>query len=284
MQNAKVLIAALCVGAILLTGLNTASSRAQEPSLLPTDALHQIHVELSGQPGKQKEIAMRYLPKVKTTDLSRDEQFALGEVYFVALMPKEARDAFAPFTGGRDMQARIARQRILWMTMAADRKYDGIEPMLVDYRRRFKPVAADTRHLSGAVFGIAEHYQSIGDHERAVKLVLEEVESLPGDAPYHSLRLPAQLFTSFEKTGRAETATRLLDKARATLRAMLPKPEVADGATTPPAHRPGVYHRREEGLTADLPEKEQRIRRARILLGMMDADLERAKQRQKPVR
>lgn len=223
---------------------------AQEEQLLPTQALHEIYLQADVEGKNRKQIAPGIVARTQKTGLGRDEEFALGEVYYSAFQPQEARAVYEKFARGSDAFARQALQRMMWMEMAAMQKYDGIEAQIDAYRARFRPVKDDLRHLYFPVFGLADHYAKT-DPEKAVKLVLDEIRSLPQDVPYYSLSLIVPLFEAFERTGRAAEALTLLKAARETY-------SKSPFVTNPPqktavAHRAGVIHMPEQGLMLDYP-------------------------------
>jgi len=183
------------------------------------------------------------------TGLSGDEAFALAELYFAALMPKESTDAYAAFTGGSDQRARTALQRIIFMKMVAFQQFDGIADDLAAYRKRFRPSSDDIFGLDEALAVLAVHLRGEGKHDEVVKLVVDEIETLPSDAPYMSYGLVASNIESFQKTGKQDDAVRLLK------RALQAYADVADTKVPVPTgsieHRAGVVHRVEQKLRLD---------------------------------
>ena len=271
--------AALCLVMSCLF-MTAQSASKDEPTLLPTEALHKIFEEMKGQGSKQKEIAAKFLAQVKTADLSADEQFALAEVYFAAIMPKEAKAAYQKFASGNDLKARLAWQRVLWITMASEQIYDSVENQLGPYRAKFPAVKDDLFHLQSAVFGVADKYREQGNHEKAVKLVTEEIKSLPGDAPYYSYALAATFFDSFKKVGQEEAAIQMLEKARDIYAAAWAKLGAADqGSDASIAHRAGAFHRVEEGLRSDYPPAKQLDLTLKRMLDRVNATLANAKKK-----
>ncbi|HEV2913726.1 MAG TPA: hypothetical protein VGX92_10650 [Pyrinomonadaceae bacterium] len=232
----------------------TRNGSQDEKTLLPTEALHEIFQEMVGQPNKQKEIATKYLAKAKTTDLTSDEQFALGELYFAAVMPDESKAVFEKFIPGNDLKARMAWQSVMLINMRAFQNYDGTENDIRKYRAKFRPVKEDLPHLYWVVFGVADNYRTKGNHEKAIELVMQEIESLPSNAPYYSYGLAATFLDSFKQVGKQEYAIRILEKARDIYTTALAGKDDMPQINNPKAaiaHRPGVLHRVVEGLWAD---------------------------------
>lgn len=225
-----------------------ASLAGEDRMLLPTAALHEIYLQTDIEGKNRKEIAPGIASRTQKAGLTRVEEFALGEVHYSAFQPKEARAVYEKFTGGSDLFARQARQRIMWMEMAAMQQYDGIERQIDSYRAKFQPSPEDLRHLYFPVFGLADHYAKT-EPEKAVKLVLDEIRSLPRDVPFYSLSLVVPLYEAFRSTGRTAEALELLKSAREVY-------SKSPLVTNPPqrtavAHRAGVIHIPEQGLMLD---------------------------------
>ena len=216
---------------------------------LPSRALHEVFDQMRSQPTKQGEIAKQVLSRTQTAGLSRDEAFALAELYFAALMPKQSTEAYSAFTSGNDQHARTALQRVIFMKMVAFQQFDGITDDLVAYRKRFQPSSDDIFGLAEPIGVLAAHFRSEGRHDDVVKLVVEELAALPLDAPYMSFSLVASNLESFQRTGKQDDAVRLLKAAtRAYAHVADTKVSVPTG---PIEHRPGIIHRVEQQLRLD---------------------------------
>jgi hypothetical protein len=246
---------------ILSSRPKVAAQVSNEAALLPTEALHFIFQELVDQPTRQKEIAEKYLSRVSTTNLKSAEQFALGEVYFVALKPKESTEVYEKFISGHDMRARMAWQRVILMKIRAFEKVDEAEKEIYQYRKRFPADEKDLFHLAYPVSSLARYYADKGDHERVVKLISDEIESLPSNAPYYSFGMVATFFESFKNVGKEEAAIRMLERGRNIYSAAAAKNGKFSTETKPLQgkirHRPGVLHSVGEGLLKDYPPSQQ---------------------------
>jgi hypothetical protein len=240
------LVPAVVVVALVSLGPPLAGARDQR--LLPSLALHRVFDELRSQPTKQGEIAASVLSQTTTTGLDVSERFALAELYFAAIMPKEATSTYLTFADGHDQRARTANQRVLFMKMVAFQSFDGVEAQIAAYRKRFPPDVADLYGLDEPVFALAEHYRSTGADEEVVALVGDEVGRLPDTAPFYSYGLLPRYADVFVKAGRRDDLLRLLRRAEAGYRDV---PESAEAAPPVVVHRPGVVHRVEEQLRAD---------------------------------
>jgi hypothetical protein len=250
------------IATLVLTGSSTMTfsqtNVVDGKDLQPTEALFMIFSELKTQPDKQGEIGKRILQKTRTTDLSPDEEFALAEVYFVSLMGGEAKQLFPKFVEGEGLHARIARQRLMRMKFVIDEKIDEVEKELYAYRAQLKPIKQDLVHTSSIAASLARHYQTKGDFDKAVKLITDELEATPLDAPYFAFMLPATFFTSFEKAGKRDTALRLLEKSRDAMRELVVKNRALlenqddKPSATHVAHR---FYRLEYRLLEALPEE-----------------------------
>lgn len=253
---------------------------SEEKTLLPTEALHQIFEELRTQPTKQGEIGERILQKIKTTDLSSAEEFALAEVYFVSLMGGKAKQAFPKFAKGDGLNARIARQRLMRMKFVIDEKIDDVEKEVYEYRAQLKPVKTDLVHSSSIVGSLARHYQTKGDYEKAVKLIVDGLEMMPLDAPYRAFRLPATHYSSFEKAGKKDVALKLLERAREAMQKNLKENRFTVNNQSKPqtiTHRAGTFHRLEGRLLEDVAEDIAAIAFGNTLLIYLETEIEKSK-------
>jgi hypothetical protein len=222
---------------------------AANQSLLPSAALHGVFEQLRVPATKQGDVAKDVLSHTQISGLSRDEQFALAELYFAALMPKEATAAYTPFMAGNDQFARTATQRVIFMKMAAFQNYDPVAADIVAYRKKFPLGKNDLFGLDGVVNGLSGHHRTAGNHDLAASTIIEEIESLPKDAPYMSYRLLVPNIESFQKAGKQDVLLRLIKQGLALYA------DVADAPTSVPegaiVHRPGVVHRVEQRLRLD---------------------------------
>ena len=253
-----------------------ANAQVQPDSLLPTVALHRFHEELAtADRSAQGDIAERALKVTQRGNLDDGERFALGELFFVALQPDPADSLFSLYLDGTDLRARMATQRKLRITMAAFTVYRGMEDSIRAARARFPVIPADPWHMQAAVSTLARYHADRGEHAVAVRLVMEEIETLPEDGIFFSHALPGAFLASFQHEGKGDVALTHMRRVREALIAAGNRS--ARGERPPVAsHVSGVLHRLEEGLLTDLDDAQrQRFLRGR-LIGMLSGYLAQA--------
>lgn len=226
-----------------------APARAQE-GLLPSEALHEIHLVLTRDTtADQGMVTEQWLKRTRRESLEPDERLALAEMYFIGFRPNEADPLFAEFASGTDRRARLATQRRYRMAMAAWDRYDGVEERIRTDRRRLPAMPDDPWHFQPAVSTLAAHYRDRGDHSAVVRVISEELASLPTDGVYFSHTLPGSFFSSYAAVGRRDEAIAHLETVRD---AMLTGDRIQRGEVLPDRpHKPGTLHRLEERLLRD---------------------------------
>ncbi len=183
--------------------------------LLPSEATILMVTEAMNNPdASRKEVYEDYLPRVITSDLDDDQQFYLGEVYFFALMPEEARDAYYPLLNDGSMRARVAWQRIMQIRFRAFQMYERAARDMVNFRQAFPADPADRDYLSRQVLNFGNYYAEQGRHEKVVNVVEEELAALNYDGAYASFIHPATFIESFIAAGKKQQALTQLRAAR----------------------------------------------------------------------
>ena len=241
--------------AALAGSLLTASATAQTLRL-PSEALHDIaraRLEHPAWTPTQIETAMKpVLDSTKTTDLSADEEVALGLAYFFTFDGPKARPIFEKHMSRDDRLGRVSWQALQQMSFLGAKDYALVEQRLGEFRRKYKPSNEDPEYTFRMVDNLARLAVSSGNHARAVQLVLDDVRALPIDMPVRSFELLGMYLASFRATGQTNVAADLMKRHRDALRAVDTKtPVIASQGTTPGglpiagiaiAHRAGVIH------------------------------------------
>ena len=78
-------------------------------------------------------------------------------------------------------------------------KFPELEKKMSEFRKRFKPTPDYSQHLYFETLKLAEFYVSSEDHENVVRVVMDEINTLPFDAPYPSFFLLQYSTNSFLK-------------------------------------------------------------------------------------
>lgn len=203
----------------------TVHAQEQKPGmLLPSEALVLMYNAVDQNPDVSRiDNTLPYLERVITTNLSPDEQFYLGEVYFWDFKPREAEEAYKPFLDEEGKRGRSAWQRTMQIKFRAYDLHAEVEEDIKKYRDRFKPMPEDRYGLFGQVYNVASLYQGKNDHEKVLYLVTEELNTLNYEGAYTSFQLPAYFIESYKALGKHEEAIELLRSAKAGLEATLEK-------------------------------------------------------------
>lgn len=226
LRNAALISGIIAGGALLLGTLPGRASAETEPaSLLPSAGLSQAFSDLASSKGAQKDICRGYLARVQKEGLNEDERFALAELYFVSLMPGEAKALFQPFLAGNDLKARMAWQRMMRMNVAAYEDFPAVEKGVQEYRVKFPSDPRDLYDTYAGVQGLADRYVKAGEDQKVVDLILTEAARLPADKPYYTLALAGTYFNSFAKVGKPAEAGRILRQVLAAFEATQGKRE-----------------------------------------------------------
>ncbi len=194
----------------------SAISTAQEPGkLLPSEAMVLMVNEAMNNPElSRKDVFHDMLPRVITGNLDNHEQFYLGEVYFFALMPEEARDAYWPQRLGNSMRARIAWKRLMQIRFRAFGLYDAVAEDVVNFRKTFGADPADREYLARQTRNLGNYYRDLGQHEKVVEAVEAELAVLDYKGAYSSFLLPATYVDSYTEVGKRSVALAHLRSAK----------------------------------------------------------------------
>lgn len=146
---------------------------------------------------------------------------------------------------GDDIHAREAWKWRIAMT-AKKKQYDVAGEMIVEYRQKFKPAPEDVEGMLLPVRSLALRYDEMNHPENALSLYLDELDSLPFDAPYRSFRLAEDAMSLLIEAGRLDECRAMLDRYGACLRDALARhtAEIPPADSTAQADDPfsDAYH------------------------------------------
>ena len=191
----------------------------QPPSQVIPNMLAAL-VENPGQP--RDKLLAPFLERIQTVALTPDEEYLLGEAYFIAALPMRALPYFETARNSTAAYGRLAWQRAILIEHNANNAHDRAEMLQAEYRKTFRPEPNDLWGLYQPVNSMAGRYRRAGQHDKVVSIVMAELESLGDDAPYQSLQLPATFLDSFETVGKKQIALDILRNARDRLVENLP--------------------------------------------------------------
>lgn len=204
MFNPQTLYCLTLILMLLLPGIGNSETPGK---LLPSEATTLMVAQAMHNPdASRKDVYEHYLPRVITDDLDLDEQFYLGEVYYFALMPEEARDAYYPLLNDGSMRARVAWQRIIQIRFRAFQMYDRAARDMANFRKAFRADPADRIYLSNQVLNFGNYYAGQGLHEKVVDVVEAELSALDYDGAYASFIHPATFIASYDALGKKQQA------------------------------------------------------------------------------
>lgn len=195
---------------------------APQSAMLPTEALHRaLEALAAGDRAKQQELVTPFLDRARRTDLSPEEDMALGELFFLALNPRDSDALFVKHLGRTDKVGRMAWIRHQQIQFRAFNQTEQTERDIPAFRAKFPVVPEDLTYSSMMVSNQAGRYAAAGNHVKVVELILEDVKGLPLDVPMRSLMLPGSFIQSFVAVNRAEEARTILTNHYKALQALV---------------------------------------------------------------
>ena len=226
-----------------------APAAASQADLLPTEVLHRINEALAqGDRSKQGEIVRPFIAAAKKSGLSAEDDMALGEIYFLALNPRDSDAIFVKYLGRTDRLGRMAWIRHQQVQFRAFDKHDETEQAIDAFRKQFAIDPDDLTYSSVMAWNQADRYAAAKNYAKAVELILSDIKPLPLNLPFRAFRLLATHFNSFVEVGRGREARTILQSHRdaleariaaAAMPALLPASALR---TQSRRHRPGVLH------------------------------------------
>lgn len=211
---------------VLVTGFLSSTIKAQEEpgKLLPSEVISLIYDSIDKERGKARlDVITKYIPRMITEDLSKEEQFYMGEVYFWNLNPVESDEAFKPLLNEVNLFSRAAWQRVLIIWIRGFGKLNEAEAQLAKYRSAYSKNPSDLTGIHYAVSNLAGSYKDKGDHEKVVSLVTEEINALDYEGAYSSYLLLSTFFDSFKEAGKEREAIKMIEGAISGLKEILSK-------------------------------------------------------------
>lgn len=129
--------------------------------------------------------AVLLVDSMKTSGLDDKETFQCAKVLSWAGRNERAEELLAPLAGGDDDLARQAAVQLVTMKIE-DGLFERAELMMMEFRSRFPPDPAAETDLYFCVDDIAGRYNDADRVDDAIRVITDELESLPFDYPYRS--------------------------------------------------------------------------------------------------
>jgi len=172
-----------------------------------------IGIHCFPQPGIGK--PMDYIKRMDYTYLQIPDGHEIAELYNVELLPtyfvidpegkiqiiqKGNFEAIEPELKNllSNNKTRSNYSKIMYK-LIEDNKFPELEKKLYEFRKQFKPTPIFRQHLYFETLKLAEFYVFSEDHENVVRIVMDEISTLPFDAPYPSFFLLQYFTNSFLK-------------------------------------------------------------------------------------
>ena len=204
--------------------------------LSPSQAEEQINATMKERRGEfstreDYQAALKALAEEKLAEISGDnlegtEKLSYGQLLSWAGKGDEAKAIYQELAAGDDLNAREASLRLMDFSIEAE-DVASVESMIADYRARFAPIPEHTMHLYMPVSWLSYYYQEAGDIAKAAQVILDEVGTLPTDAPYMSINLIAYSGDALDKAGMKDTCLELAGKNLAAFEPVLAEREAA---------------------------------------------------------
>ena len=178
---------------------------------------------------KRNEIAAGYLDSLLTDGLDRYGRLDYGKILFWGGRRDKARSVFEKLRKGDDGTARNAFRELITIEIEEE-NFAGAEEMMEEFRGRFPPVPDFEANLYSPCQDLAGRYSEAGKPDAATRIMIEELESLPFDAPYTSFYLASELIPLMMEMDRIDECRDLFKKYRSGLKKALVQHEAAAAA------------------------------------------------------
>lgn len=157
----------------------------------------------------QKEAAEAQLLLVAADNLSRSESLSYAQLLSMAGKESEALPMWRELAAGDDLTARAANRQL--MSAAAEAgDFAALEKMIAEHRLRFSATPEDFEALFNPVYLLSSHYAEAGNHDEAIRVVLDEFAWVKPDSTYMSYQFLEFAAKYFEEAVREEEYIALL--------------------------------------------------------------------------
>lgn len=138
------------------------------------------------------------------------DRAALGDLLFLNFHAYDAHVMWSGLLERTDLIGRLAWQRVMQMRRVAFDRPEEVREMVAQYRERFAPIEDDIFGAFQQVAGLASADFAAGEADRAVALILEEIQATPATAPFRSFSIPMLLAERIQESGREQEVKSLL--------------------------------------------------------------------------
>ena len=165
---------------------------------------------------KRNEIAAGYAGSLQAEGLDGEGLLDYGKVLYWGGQKGRAREVLQELANGDDGTARNAYRELITMEIEGG-DFAKVEEMMAGFRRRFPYTPEYEANLYGPCQDLAGRYNELNRPEDAIRILMEELESLPLDAPYTSYYLADELTPLLMEKDRIAEGQELFRQYRANL-------------------------------------------------------------------
>ena len=137
-------------------------------------------------------LASELFHTMRSDSLTEADSLGYGRILFWAGKGKEAKKVFEDVLARGGNQARLASRELIDMEIELGR-YDAAEGMMADYRKRFPPGPGNLYTLYEQVENLGGRYTDENRIDDAIRVYVDELNSLPFDARHRSFSLISEL-------------------------------------------------------------------------------------------
>ena len=189
-------------------------------------------------------IATGLFETVSTDSLGRADSLVYGQLLFWSGRHDRARVIFEDLQPGDGEESRAALLELITMEIEVGDKA-AAEGLMADYRKLYPPGPDNQPGLYDQCESLGGHYSDKGLIEDAIRVYLDELNSLPFDRPYNSFQLLVDLSNTCQEAGKLDLCEEQLVRCKEGLEkgltAYVDTVSYADSTEKAEDRNPGYY-------------------------------------------
>lgn len=169
----------------------------------------------------QQAIVFKYYSQISSDPadgLSQLDRLSLGEGAFLTFQGRKAHRFYEPLRSGKGLVAEHAWDRVMQIAFRGFGEYERAGKLLIEFRRKFPKSAKNVRGAYQAVGNFMSKHIENGEPEKAMSFLIDELDSLPADAPYLSYGLVLRFSEIIDKSARRNEIIEIVNRKNADLR------------------------------------------------------------------
>jgi thiol-disulfide isomerase/thioredoxin len=222
-------VAALLLGFVVLLACE---KHQEKPTLSPQAAHMQVSDSVMTLVGKgqittekqfnaaRNKLATGIIAKVSSDSLQGESLISYGQLLAWSGNERKGRDVLEGLRKGKDKFAPMAWKELITLDIEGN-EYGKAEAMLSEYRKTFPPDTSDLQYLFNQCSSLSDRYGEANQPEAAIRVCMDELNTVPPNAPYSSFYLVGSLASLMMETGRTDELRRILDTHRAKMQTEL---------------------------------------------------------------